>query len=117
MDSYLLGVMSVTGGEGSPVAMETDLDATETSAMETSVSAADSNDRNVCFVLFRKFIKEVRIFQFIGRKLMFCPCKMLVSMRQYKDDLLASCLHLLLSLPKEMVELELEGLVPALQVC
>jgi DNA-dependent protein kinase catalytic subunit len=37
-------------------------------------------------------------------------------MKQYKDDLLASCLQLLLSLPKELVELEFEGLVPALQV-
>lgn len=41
---------------------------------------------------------------------------MLVCMKQYKDDLLASCLHLLLSLPKEIVEKELDGLVPALQV-
>ena len=39
-----------------------------------------------------------------------------MSMRQYKDDLLASCLQLLLSLPKELVELEIESLVPALQV-
>ena len=37
-------------------------------------------------------------------------------MRQYKDDLLASCLQLLLSLPKQLVELEIEDLVPALQV-
>ena len=42
--------------------------------------------------------------------------KILVRMKQYKDDLLASCLHLLLSLPKQLVELELEGLVQALQV-
>ena len=37
-------------------------------------------------------------------------------MKQYKDDLLASCLQLLLSLPRELVELEFEALVPALQV-
>ncbi len=37
-------------------------------------------------------------------------------MRQYKDDLLASCLHLLLALPEQLVELEIEALVPALQV-
>lgn len=38
-------------------------------------------------------------------------------MRQYKDDLLASCLQLLLSLPNELVRHEFQGLVPALQVC
>ena len=37
-------------------------------------------------------------------------------MRQYKDDLLASCLQLLLSLPNELVECEIDTLVPALQV-
>ena len=42
--------------------------------------------------------------------------QVLVLMRQYKDDLLASCLQLLLALPKQLVELELEALVPALQV-
>ena len=38
-------------------------------------------------------------------------------MRQYKDDLLASCLQLLLSLPNELVRHEFQALVPALQVC
>ena len=47
----------------------------------------------------------------------FSHVQVLVRMKQYKDDLLASCLQLLLSLPKELVELEFEGLVPALQVC
>ena len=42
--------------------------------------------------------------------------QVLVRMKQYKDDLLASCLQLLLSLPKELVELEFVGLVSALQV-
>ena len=37
-------------------------------------------------------------------------------MRQYKDDLLASCLQLLLSLPNELVRHEFQALVPALQV-
>ena len=37
-------------------------------------------------------------------------------MRQYKDDLLASCLQLLLSLPNELVRPEFQALVPALQV-
>lgn len=42
--------------------------------------------------------------------------QVLVRMKQYKDDLLASCLQLLLSLSKELVELEFVGLVSALQV-
>ena len=37
-------------------------------------------------------------------------------MKQYKDDLLVSCLQLLLSLPNELVEPEFPSLVPALQV-
>ena len=37
-------------------------------------------------------------------------------MKQYKDDLLVSCLQLLLSLPNELVEPEFSSLVPALQV-
>ena len=45
-----------------------------------------------------------------------CLSKVLVCMRQYKDDLLASCLQLVLALPKEIVQLELKDLVPALQV-
>jgi len=62
-------------------------------AMET-----DATDKQACFILFKKFVKEV-----------------LVRMRQYKDDLLASCLQLLLSLPNELVRHEFQGLVPALQ--
>lgn len=38
-------------------------------------------------------------------------------MKQYKDDLLVSCLQLLLSLPNELVEPEFANMVPALQVC
>ena len=37
-------------------------------------------------------------------------------MKQYKDDLLVSCLQLLLSLPNELVEPEFANIVPALQV-
>ena len=36
--------------------------------------------------------------------------------KQYKEDLVASCLGLLLSLPAELVELEVQGLMDALQV-
>ena len=109
-------------------------------AMET-----DAIDRQSCFVLFRKFVKEVQCIRteldwhdflcMIRRQSchnMFCllclstlyvslclyGClQVLVRMRQYKDDLLASCLQLLLSLPNELVELEFEALIPALQVC
>lgn len=37
--------------------METD--AMETDTMETSVVEEDTKDKTVCFILFRKFIKEV----------------------------------------------------------
>jgi len=37
-------------------------------------------------------------------------------MQQYKDDLLASCLRLVLSLPLEVVVLDIASLVPALKV-
>ena len=37
-------------------------------------------------------------------------------MKQYKDELLASCLHLLLSLPWQLVQVNIAALVPALQV-
>ena len=37
-------------------------------------------------------------------------------MKQYKDELLASCLHLLLSLPRQLVQVNIAALVPALQV-
>ncbi len=43
-------------------------------------------------------------------------CQVLVRMRQYKEELLVSCLQLLLSLPREIVQLEISSLVPALQV-
>ena len=42
--------------------------------------------------------------------------QVLVRMRQFKDDLLVSCLQLLLSLPNQLVQPEFPNLVPALQV-
>ena len=42
--------------------------------------------------------------------------QVVVRMKQYKDDLLVSCLQLLLSLPNELVKPEFSNLVPALQV-
>ena len=37
-------------------------------------------------------------------------------MKQYKDDLLASCLSLILALPPQIVVSEMAAIVPALQV-
>ena len=40
-----------------------------------------------------------------------------MKVKQYKGELLGSCLQLLLSLPNELVLCETDSLVPALQVC
>ncbi|XP_022110985.1 DNA-dependent protein kinase catalytic subunit-like isoform X2 [Acanthaster planci] len=65
----------------------------------SSSSCVSASDRCICFTLFAKFSKEV-----------------LVRLKQYKDDLLASCLLLVLSLPHEIVQAEVAHLVPALQM-
>ncbi|XP_058420517.1 DNA-dependent protein kinase catalytic subunit isoform X2 [Diceros bicornis minor] len=52
-----------------------------------------------CFALFAKFGKEVS-----------------VKMKQYKDELLASCLTFILSLPHDIIELDVRAYVPALQL-
>ncbi|XP_008592818.1 PREDICTED: DNA-dependent protein kinase catalytic subunit-like, partial [Galeopterus variegatus] len=52
-----------------------------------------------CFALFAKFGKEVS-----------------VKMKQYKDELLASCLNFVLSLPHDIIELDVRAYVPALQM-
>ncbi|KAI5273209.1 Dna-Dependent Protein Kinase Catalytic Subunit [Manis pentadactyla] len=52
-----------------------------------------------CFTLFAKFGKEVS-----------------VKMKQYKDELLASCLTFILSLPHDVIELDIRAYVPALQM-
>nr|XP_008542419.1 PREDICTED: DNA-dependent protein kinase catalytic subunit-like isoform X2 [Equus przewalskii] len=52
-----------------------------------------------CFALFAKFSKEVSI-----------------KMKQYKDELLASCLTFILSLPHDIIELDVRAYVPALQM-
>jgi hypothetical protein len=53
-----------------------------------------------CFYLLKKYIKEI-----------------FVRMKQFKDELLASCLEFLLSLPKELVIYNLEECFSALEVC
>ena len=42
--------------------------------------------------------------------------QVLTRIKQYKDDLLASCLTFILSLPQEIVEAEIKAIVPALKV-
>lgn len=37
-------------------------------------------------------------------------------MKQYKDELLVSCLGFILSLPHDIIELDIRAYVPALQV-
>ena len=60
----------------------------------------DLVQKEACFLLFTKFVKEV-----------------LIRLKQYKDDLLAACLQLILALPKEVVSAQMVAIVPALQVC
>ncbi|XP_004615434.2 DNA-dependent protein kinase catalytic subunit [Sorex araneus] len=52
-----------------------------------------------CFALFAKFGKEVS-----------------VKMKQYKDELLASCLAFVLTLPHDIIALDVRAYVPALQM-
>ncbi|KAK7506702.1 hypothetical protein BaRGS_00002177 [Batillaria attramentaria] len=55
--------------------------------------------KSITFLLISKFSKEV-----------------LVRMKQYRDDLLASCLTLILALPKEIIALQMDKIVPAIQL-
>ncbi|XP_067044034.1 DNA-dependent protein kinase catalytic subunit-like isoform X2 [Acropora muricata] len=66
---------------------------------ELDMEIVDKSDRRTCFDLFRKFMKEV-----------------LVRIQQYKDDLLVSCLRLVLSLPLKLVKLDVASLVPAVKL-
>ncbi|XP_078611931.1 DNA-dependent protein kinase catalytic subunit-like isoform X2 [Branchiostoma floridae x Branchiostoma japonicum] len=78
-----------------------DLDTKVISPSEESMDTEGrdrSSEGQACFTLFRKFVREV-----------------LVRLKQYKDDLLASCLMLVLSLPHQIVQSEISSLVPALQ--
>ncbi|XP_065180580.1 DNA-dependent protein kinase catalytic subunit-like [Sycon ciliatum] len=65
-------------------------------AMDT---ASSSSAVHQCFALLQKFTAEV-----------------LIRCRQYKDDLLASCLQFVLALPVELVAMDTERLVPSLQL-
>ncbi|KAM8811045.1 DNA-dependent protein kinase catalytic subunit [Eudromia elegans] len=55
-------------------------------------------EKSSCFALFVKFGKEVS-----------------AKMKQYKDELLASCLTFLLSLPPDIIMLDIKAYIPALQ--
>uniref|UniRef100_A0A672TW15 DNA-dependent protein kinase catalytic subunit n=1 Tax=Strigops habroptila TaxID=2489341 RepID=A0A672TW15_STRHB len=55
-------------------------------------------EKRSCFALFVKFGKEVA-----------------AKMKQYKDELLASCLNFLLSLPHDIIMLDIKAYIPALQ--
>ncbi len=56
----------------------------------------DNENKKICLSLFKKFISEV-----------------LVRVQQYKDELLASCIELVLSVPNQFIQLS--QLVPAIQ--
>ncbi|XP_060054547.1 DNA-dependent protein kinase catalytic subunit-like [Erinaceus europaeus] len=59
----------------------------------------ENPEKSSCFALFLKFGKEVS-----------------VKMKQYKDELLASCLTFILTLPHDIVELDVKAYLPALQM-
>ncbi|XP_052014740.1 DNA-dependent protein kinase catalytic subunit isoform X2 [Apodemus sylvaticus] len=59
----------------------------------------EDSEKHSCFALFAKFGKEVS-----------------VKMKQYKDELLASCLTFVLSLPHDIIELDVRAYVPALRM-
>ncbi|XP_006880480.1 PREDICTED: DNA-dependent protein kinase catalytic subunit-like isoform X2 [Elephantulus edwardii] len=60
---------------------------------------SEDEQKYSCFTLLAKFGKEVSI-----------------KMKQYKDELLASCLTFILSLPHSIIELDMKAYVPALQM-
>uniref|UniRef100_A0A3P9NWB4 DNA-dependent protein kinase catalytic subunit n=1 Tax=Poecilia reticulata TaxID=8081 RepID=A0A3P9NWB4_POERE len=66
--------------------------------IKSSASTQDDTVRSACFALFSKFGKEV--------------C---VRMKQYKDELLASCLTFVLSLHHNIVALDMKAYCPALE--
>lgn len=74
-------------------------DDSESIATRTTPSNVSLSDKQACFILFSKFTKEV-----------------LIRLKQYKDDLLASCLFLILSLPHQVVENQVHDVIPALKV-
>uniref|UniRef100_A0A452TWS2 DNA-dependent protein kinase catalytic subunit n=1 Tax=Ursus maritimus TaxID=29073 RepID=A0A452TWS2_URSMA len=66
---------------------------------EGQTQSPEDPEKYSCFALLTKFGKEVS-----------------VKMKQYKDELLASCLTFILSLPHDIIELDIRAYVPALQM-
>ncbi|XP_035175280.1 DNA-dependent protein kinase catalytic subunit [Oxyura jamaicensis] len=60
--------------------------------------STEDPEKSSCFALFVKFGKEVT-----------------AKMKQYKDELLASCLNFLLCLPHDIIMLDIKAYIPALQ--
>lgn len=72
------------------------------SITDTDINEEDSSlrfEKLHCFYLYKKYIKEISL-----------------RMRQFKDELLASSLEFMLSLPKELIVLNLHEVFDALQV-
>ncbi|XP_029779032.1 DNA-dependent protein kinase catalytic subunit [Suricata suricatta] len=67
--------------------------------LKSQTQSPEDPEKYSCFALFAKFGKEVS-----------------VKMKQYKDELLASCLSFILSLPPDIIELDIKAYVPALQM-
>uniref|UniRef100_A0A670Y1A7 DNA-dependent protein kinase catalytic subunit n=1 Tax=Pseudonaja textilis TaxID=8673 RepID=A0A670Y1A7_PSETE len=65
---------------------------------ESTKKYPEDPERSSCFALFSKFGKEVT-----------------TKMKQYKDELLASCLTFVLSLPYNIIMLDIKAYIPALQ--
>uniref|UniRef100_A0A8C3JZN1 DNA-dependent protein kinase catalytic subunit n=1 Tax=Calidris pygmaea TaxID=425635 RepID=A0A8C3JZN1_9CHAR len=68
------------------------------SSMSSLRKCPEDPEKRSCFALFVKFGKEVA-----------------AKMKQYKDELLASCLNFLLSLPHDIIMLDIKAYIPALQ--
>uniref|UniRef100_A0A8C5WDN6 DNA-dependent protein kinase catalytic subunit n=1 Tax=Leptobrachium leishanense TaxID=445787 RepID=A0A8C5WDN6_9ANUR len=65
---------------------------------KSNTKSQDDAARFSCFALFAKFGKEVS-----------------AKMKQFKDELLASCLTLILNLPYEIIMMDIKAYIPALQ--
>ncbi|ETE68703.1 DNA-dependent protein kinase catalytic subunit, partial [Ophiophagus hannah] len=65
---------------------------------ESTKKYPEDPEKSSCFALFSKFGKEVT-----------------TKMKQYKDELLASCLTFVLSLPYNIIMLDIKAYIPALQ--
>lgn len=72
---------------------------THDDSFESVIDSAIQYEKLNCFYLYKKYIKEIY-----------------VRMKQFKDELLASCLEFMLSLPKELIILNLNEAFEALQV-